>query len=658
MSKIAVKIKELNEKLLHWSMEYYAKNTPSISDQEYDQKYQEYNTLIKQYPDLEPKNSILQKVGFKSNNKFIKVKHQFPMLSLANAFNKEDIFKFDKQVKDLLHDYQDKSYSIEPKIDGLSISLIYENGKLTRGITRGDGIVGEDVTHNVRAIKDIPQEINYYENIEFRGEIFITKSVFQSLNKSDQKFANPRNAAAGSLRQLNPEIVKQRNLSAFIYAIPNALSHKIYSREQLVQFIKSNGLPVNPHTFFESNIHKAWMVIENLSKLRQTWDYEVDGIVLKLNNIKIYEDVGYTVKFPKYMIAYKFPAELAVTELLDIFATIGRTGRVTYNARLNPISLGGTTISAATLHNASYIEKLDINKGDVVQIKKAGDIIPKVVKVIEKQNKQKWEVQTSCPVCKTTLVKFQEEIDQYCPNQLCPAIHLAKMEHFVCRNAMNIEGISKEIIKTLLNHQILTDLPSIFDLPLRQDDILKLEGFKNKLINNIISAIEKAKNVELDKFLFALGIRHVGQKNAKIIAQRFGSIHKIVQASKDDIEQIRDLGPKVAQSLSLFFGSEQNVKLVHDLIEKGVKIQELQSLNSQALTNLTFVLTGTLSKSREYFKNLIEKNNGNVTNAVSNRTNYLLAGENPGTKLIKAQKLQIPVLSEADFEQLLKDKYE
>ena len=653
MDEIKEYISKLNQKLINLSKKYYQDDNPKVSDQTYDAFYKQYQDLIKQHPHLEPQNSILKQVGFKADNRFKKVKHQNKMLSLANAFNFDDLLKFDTQIKKQLHTNQEIEYIVEQKIDGVSISLHYDKGKLKQGITRGDGLVGEDVTHNILSISDIPQVIQFKGSIEFRGEIFMRKGVFKKLNSQGLKLANPRNAASGSLRQLDSNIVKERQLSAFIYNLPNAYKYKINSQKEALEFIKKQGFKINSRNKFVKNIKESLSIVNQLTSEREKHDYEIDGIVIKVNNISWYEEIGYTSKFPKYMIAYKFPEETATTELLDIFPTIGRTGRVTYNAKLSPVRLAGTTVSAATLHNAEYIEEIKINVGDIVKVKKAGDIIPKVLGVFKKNNNKKWQPAINCPSCHENLFKKHGEVDQYCINVDCPQKNISKFEHFVSRTAMNIEGVSDKLIQTFLDNNIINDLPSIFDIPQKINQILELPGFKIKSFSNISSSIEKAKEVSLSKFIFALGIRHIGQKNAKVLAKRFGTLQAIVNAKNEDIINIRDFGPKASESIINYFSHSSNHEMIESFIEKGVKIKEYKVPVSNKLQGLTFVLTGTLTKGREEFKKIIEKHNGNVATSISAKTNYLLAGKKAGNKIEKARSLDVKIINEKELLQLI-----
>ena len=650
------KIENLRKKLNVWSREYYEKDSPSVSDAKYDSAYSQLIELEKKYPQFYDPNSITQKVGGKTDNRFKKIKHKFPMLSLGNAFNKGELLKFDKQVKDALYAEKDIEYVVEYKIDGLSILVQYENGNFYRAVTRGDGFEGEDVSHNVITIDDVPKKIKYKNSLEVRGEIYMKKSVFEKLNQKGLNLANPRNAASGTIRQLDSKIAKNRKLSAFLYSIPNPLSHNLSTHYQLLKFLEDNKIKINKKTYLAQNIDQAILLVEKMTEKRNDLPYLVDGVVVKVNNIKTWEDIGSTVKFPKYMIAFKFPEEVVETKLVDIFPTVGRTGRITYNAKLSPVKLVGTKVKSATLHNAEYIEELDINVGDIVKVKKAGDIIPKVLGVKLKVNHKKWKRHLNCPSCHSLLKVEKDLVDQYCVNEKCLEKNISNFEHYVSKGAMNIEGFSSETIKTFLKEKLIVDIPSIFNLKNYKDKILSLPGWKEKSLNKLLKAIEDSKNLTLDKFIFSLGIRHVGSKNSKILAKRFGKLENLINASNYSLESIRDIGDKVSESLTSYFLNQKNQELIKKLISLGINIIETEEPKSSVFNGLTFVITGVLNKPRKHFMDIIELNSGNVATAITSKTDYLIVGENPGSKLIKAQNLKVDVLDEDAFNKLLKEK--
>ncbi|MCK5806767.1 MAG: NAD-dependent DNA ligase LigA [Mycoplasmataceae bacterium] len=656
MNDIKQVISGLNKKLIKWAKEYYEDDKPTVSDSVYDASYNQLVELENEYPELKLKDSVTNRVGGETDDRFTKVEHRNPMLSLSNAFNDEALLKFDKQIKDLLHTNKDIEYTIEYKIDGLSISLLYIDGKLDKAVTRGNGLVGEDVTHNVLEIKDVPKTIDSKETMEIRGEAFMPLDVFEELNAKGANFANPRNAAAGTLRQLDSNISKERKLSTFMYSIPNPSNYGFEKHDQTLKFISDNGLNINKDTQVASNIQEAIEMIKGITKKRKGFNYEIDGVVLKVNNISLWEDIGNTVKFPKYMIAYKFPEEVAQTELLDIFITIGRTGRVTYNAKLAPIKLAGTTVQAATLHNADYIRERGINIGDIVEVKKAGEIIPKVIRAKVKNNNEVWTEATNCSSCHGELSRAQGEVDQYCTNKECPQVNISKLEHFVSRVAMDIEGLSTSTIKTFLENGIISDIPSIFEVPNKAEEILSLDNFKIKSFTNISNAINKSKTNELYKLIFGLGIRHVGAKNAKILARRFGKLENIINASVGELMSIRDLGAKVSKSVVDYFSKESNILMLKRLSENGVNPKETDSPVSSIFANSSFVITGTLSKPRKHFADIIEAHNGNVSSAVTSKTTYLLAGEKSGSKLTKAKEYNIIIINEEKLQEMIEEE--
>ncbi|NQZ66261.1 MAG: NAD-dependent DNA ligase LigA [Mycoplasmatales bacterium] len=653
MSVTKEKIKKLNNQLKKWSKEYYDNDNPSVSDQEYDAVYNTLLKLEKENPEYILEDSVTKKVGGSVSSKFQKVTHKYPMLSLGNAFDEEDLIKFNKQIEDVTHDFNEIEYIVEYKIDGLSVSLIYIDGKLFKAVTRGNGIIGEDVTENVKQISDIPEVLNKKVDIEIRGEIYMKNDIFENLNRNGNNFANPRNAAAGTLRQLDEKIVKQRKLSAFMYSIPDSINRDIKFQSEAIEYINKLGVAINTDYKIAKNINEAIEIVKNIIQLRDKLNYVIDGIVIKVNEIKKWAEIGFTSKFPKFMIAYKFPEETATTELIDIFPTIGRTGRVTYNAKLKPVRLAGTNVQAATLHNADYIREINISIGDIVRVKKAGEIIPKVLGVETKRNKQIWKESKICPACENELIRNEGEVDQYCFYEDCPQKNIAKLEHFVSRGAMDIEGLSIATIETFLNNGLITNIPSIYKLNDRISEMLDLPGFQEKSVNNIINAIEKSKSQDLDKFIFGLGIRHVGAKNAKILAKRFGSLEKIVNASNEEITKIRDLGEKVALSATNFFKDDTNKKMLKQLIDLGMNLKEIAAPISNKFSGMTFVITGTLSQTRTFFSDIIESNNGNISGSVTSKTDYILAGSNAGSKLEKAKNLGIKILNEDSFYKLL-----
>ncbi|MCP4336324.1 MAG: NAD-dependent DNA ligase LigA [Mycoplasma sp.] len=646
------KINELKKKLNQWGKEYYTLDKPTVSDAQYDGAMEELKRLESENPELITDTSPTQKVGGTTLDSFKKIKHEFPMLSLLNAFNYDDLLKFSEQIKRELHIKKNLKYSCELKIDGVSISLIYKNGKLKRAITRGNGIIGEDVTNNIRTIKTIPNEIKYKKKIEFRGEIYMSNSTFEKLNNSGDNFANPRNAAAGTLRQLDSLIAKKRKLDAFIYMIPNPLDHNLYTQEDVLKFIKENKLPTNNETKTVNSINEVIEYIKKIMDIKT--NYEYDGIVIKVDNIKLHEEIGHTSKAPKYMIAYKFPEEVETTELLDIFPTVGRTGRITYNAKLSSVRLAGTIVSAATLHNADYIVGLGLSIGDIVEVKKAGEIIPKVIKVFKKNNLKMWKEEKKCPECSKPIIRVKDEVDQYCINVNCPAIIKASIYHFASREAMDIKGLGVQIVNRLVELKLINSIVDIYKL--KKENLIKIEGFKDKSINNLLKSINNSKKQELHRFIFGLGIRYIGIKYSKILSKRFGTLKAIQEAKEINLSSIREIGPKVLESLTSFFINNYN--LIEDFKKVGLKLKEGKTIKSNILINKTFVITGTLSLPRKHFIDIIEMNGGNVSSVISSKTNFLLAGENSGSKKEKALNLNIKVINEKYFYQIIGDSNE
>ncbi|WP_127942754.1 NAD-dependent DNA ligase LigA [Mycoplasma sp. ATU-Cv-703] len=655
--KAAQKVAELRRKLERWSKEYYEKDAPSVSDAVYDAAYLQLEKLEQQFPSLVSPDSITQRIGGKVDQRFQKVAHSQPMMSLANAFDEADLIRFDQHIMNQLARSQPLEYVCELKIDGVSIALIYRQGILTQALTRGDGLVGEDVTHNVKMIADIPYQIPSKQEVEFRGEIYLSHQVFNQLNsQTDQRFANPRNAAAGTLRQLDAKVVQKRRLNAFFYALVNPLAHQLPGQKDVLDFIKSQGLPIEPHGQVVVGIKAAVKQTQKLADQAKKLNYDTDGVVIKVNDLKLYEDIGQTAKYPKSMIAYKFAEEVGQTKLNAIFPSIGRTGRVTYNAKLEPIRLAGTIVSAATLHNADYVRERSINVGDVVKVKKSGAIIPRVLGVARKVNSQPWQEATHCPRCQTRLLRLTGEVDQYCPNINCPARILASLEHFVSKGAMDIRGLSTMTLELFLSEKLVSDLPSIFALDAQRDRILELPKFSDKSTANLLKAIEEAKSRPLAKFIYGLGIRHVGAKTAKILSQRFGSLDNLASAEPAQIEQILTLGPAVTNSVHSFFTDPANIKMLSKFAQLGLKLEQSEVRGSQNLVGVNFVLTGTLSLPREKYVSMIEAQGGNVTSAVTQRTNYLVVGQDPGSKLVKAEQLKIKVIEEKQLKKILQEE--
>lgn len=653
-------IETLKVKINQWNKEYYLDNAPSISDYEFDQYLQDLINLEKKFPELITPDSPTQIVGIKPISNLKKISHQYPMLSLANAFNYDDLKHFDQQIKTLTNKPK-VEYICELKIDGLSISLLYQNGNLQYGITRGDGIIGENVTFNIKNIKDIPINIAINEDMLVRGEIYLSKSDFINLNQSRSEegwdlFANPRNAAAGSLRQLDPEVAKKRNLKAFLYYYVNALDNGINTQSQSLETLKQLGFKVNDKYKKCNDIDEVYEYIKQIIEQRIELDYEIDGIVIKVNDFNLYTTIGSTSKNPKWAIAYKFPAEIVKTKLLDIFATVGRTGKVTYNAKLQPVAIAGTIVKAATLHNADYIMQRDIRIGDIISLKKAGDIIPEIVEVVlpeRSQNLEKWKIIEFCPICKQKLEKLNDEVDQYCINITCEARIIKSLIHFCSRNAMNIEGLSEKIISRFYQLKLIKSIPDIYNLENKKDIIINLNQFGEKLFNNIINSINNSKNNSLEKLLFGLSIRHLGQKSAHQIAQIYGNFSSLKTATIDQIKDIPDIGIVIATSLYEWINLEANKVLIQKLENLSINMKYF-NLNKISTNNQFYqkkvVISGTLTKPRHIIEMELQNLGANIINVVTSKTDYLLVGDAVGAnKLTTAKKLQVKIINEQEY---------
>ncbi|WP_339022935.1 NAD-dependent DNA ligase LigA [Spiroplasma endosymbiont of Crioceris asparagi] len=662
--KIERKINQLKEKLNKWNNDYYVLNQPSVDDLEFDSTMKELIDLETQYPQFKTPDSPTQKVGGSVENIFTKHKHKYQMLSLANAFNFDDLEAFDTKIKKELEE-KPYSYFVEPKIDGLSISLIYENGKLVKGVTRGDGIVGEDVTNNIFTIKSIPKTINNNDKyFEVRGEVYLSKKEFDKINakkfeNGEMLFANPRNAASGTLRQLDSEIVKKRNLDIWTYFLMN--KEHIETHEESLKFLNDLGFQINPLSKHCQNINNVKEQIGYLNEIRDSLEYEIDGIVIKVNEFEYYDILGNTSKFPKWAIAYKFPAEIKETKLLDIFPTVGRTGRITYNAKLKPVKLAGSNVKAATLHNSYFIRDKDIRIGSTVKIKKAGDIIPEVLDSIKDTNYESlpiWTESNLCPSCQNKLERFEGEVDQYCVNIECPRKIIRSLEHFASRDAMNIEGLSIKIIEKLFANKYIVKISDIYKLTNFKNELIMLDKFGEKSVNNLLKSVERSKTNLFEKLIFGLGIRHIGKKTAYIIAKNFKNIDNIINANFEDLSKIRDVGPIVAKSIKDWFEIDQNINLINDLksLNINMNFSGTDVIENNNITSKNFVITGTLSKPRNHFKDLLAKYGANISESVSKNTDYVLAGEEAGSKLEKAKKLNVKILSETELEKLIKEE--
>ena len=631
--------------------EYYALDNPTITDQEYDRYMQELIKIEKEHPDWVKEDSPTKRVGGEVISQFKKIIHEKPMLSLSNVFNEDEIRQFDERIKKEVN----PNYVCELKIDGLSVSLLYKKGKLVRGATRGDGVAGEDITHNVKTIKSIPLVINKPIDVEVRGEIYMSKKSFNELNQkramnNEELLANPRNAAAGSVRQLDSKIAASRKLDCFIYHLPNPNDYGIKTHYEALQFMKDLGFVVNPNIELVKNIDEVLKYIDKWTINRDNLPYEIDGIVIKTNDFKQQELLGFTSKYPKWATAYKFPALEVLTKLKDIKFTVGRTGQVTPNAILEPVRLMGSTISRATLHNEDYVLAKHIKIGDIVSIRKAGDVIPEVVEV-KKERRNGTEIDfkmiDNCPICNSKLIK--KDSAYYCVNDDCDKKKIENLIHFVSRDAMYIEGFGESIVEDFYNMGYLKSIVDFYELKQYKEKLMELEGFGSKSINNLLQSIEKSKQNSLERLLFGLGIRYVGSKTAKILAKKYLNIDNLMQASYDDLMNVKDVGEAIAKSVVEYF--ENNKQLIINLKEHNINMSYLGKINvNENFIGKTFVLTGTLSTiTRNDAKNKIEELGGNVSGSVSKKTDFVIVGENPGSKYDNAVKLGITIWNEQEF---------
>ena len=657
---IQQRIEQLREQLNRWSHEYYVEDQPTVTDAEYDKTYHELLALEKENPEFVTADSPTQRVGGEVLEQFQKVTHTNPMLSLSNAFSKEDLEEFDARLRKLTN--RAIEYVCELKIDGLSIALTYQNGQLQLGATRGDGTTGEDVTGNVRTIKSVPLSLKEPSNIEVRGECYMPKKSFVALNESREEeglevFANPRNAAAGSLRQLDPKIAAKRNLSVFLYSSPSVEELDVSTQEELLEKMAEMGFVTNPERLKCQTIDEVWNYIEMIGAKRQELPYEIDGMVIKVNDFATQEEIGYTVKAPRWAIAYKFPAEEAQTVVRDVEWTVGRTGVVTPTAVMDPVQLAGTTVRRANLHNIDLMKERDIRLEDTVVIHKAGDIIPEVTRVIfEKRpaTSQPYEFPTTCPVCHEKLEHLEDEVAIRCLNPKCPAQLTEGMSHFVSRNAMNMSGIGPSIIKQLFEEGLVLDVADLYKLTL--DQLLALDKIQQKSAENILEAIENSKANSLERLLTGLGIRHVGTKAAKELAQHFGNMKALQEASIEQLLEIDGLGDIIAYSVKTYFEQPSVQELIQELQDRGVNMSYLGKTKADSeasghiLSGKTVVLTGTLEQlTRQDAKEKLESLGAKVTGSVSKKTDVVIAGHSAGSKLDKANALGIEVWSEQQF---------
>lgn len=659
MDNVSKIMDELIEKINKASIEYYVNDNPTITDQEYDDYYNELLRLEKKYPELKKSNSPTLRVGGKVVDKFEKVTHDTPMLSFDDIFNEDEIVLFDERIR---KSCPNASYTLEPKMDGLSGSLLYKNGVLVRAATRGDGLIGENITHNVETIKSVPLKLNKALDIEVRGEIYMSKASFEKCNKEREKngenlFANPRNAAAGSVRQLDSKIAAKRNLDFMAYFLPNPEKYGIKTQEESLKLLKELGFKTNYKlNGIAKGVNDIISYIDDLGKKRPDLPFEIDGVVLKVNSLDDEAKLGFTERVPRWGIAYKFPAEEVLTTLKDIKFTVGRTGKITPNAIFSPVHVAGSIVSKATLHNEDYCLDKDVRVGDVISIRKAGDVIPEVVEVKKERrtgNEVLFKMIENCPMCSSKLVK--EDANYFCKNSLCPARKIEGLIHFASRDTMNIDGLGERIIEDFYNMGFIKSISDIYLLSNHKEDLIELEGFGEKSVNNLLNSIENSKNNSLEKVLFALGIRHVGKKTAKIIAKRYKTIDNLINASEEELTSVNDIGEIIAKSIKEYLSDSNNLNLIEDLKKLGLNFEYKNEGEDDKLSGMTFVLTGTLEKyKRDELTKILENKGAKVTSSVTKKTSAVIVGDKPGSKYDKALKLGITIYNEKDVENIIK----
>ncbi len=666
--EVLERIKKLREEINYHNYRYYVLDSPVISDEEYDALMHELKELEEKYPETITPDSPTQRIGAPPSDKFRTVPHHVPMLSLDDAFTPEEIREFDSRVKKFLGIDHDIEYTVEPKMDGLAVELVYEKGIFVLGSTRGDGYNGEDVTNNLRTIPSIPLKllsihVPVPELLEARGEVYMEKDAFEKLNREREKqglptFANPRNAAAGSLRQLDPKVTASRPLNIFCYGVGRVQGHSFKTQWEVLQTLKKWGLRVNPLAKKVTGIEKAIKYHEKLAKMRPELNYEIDGMVIKVNDLELQEKLGTKAKSPRWAIAYKFEAAQSVTRIIDIILSVGRTGAITPVAVMEPVKVGGVTIRRATLHNEDEIKKKDIRIGDWVIVRRAVDVIPEVVKPLKERRTGKekpFVMPKYCPVCGSRLVKKPDEAIWRCPNPDCFPRLAKRIAHFVSKPAMDIEGLGPKVVEQLITAGIIRDIPDLYYI--KKEDLLSLEGFAEKSADNLLKAIERSKKTTLPKFLFALGIRHVGEVTAQVLAKHFKRLDKVMNASLEELEAIPGIGPEVANSIYNWFQDEKNRELIKRLLEAGITIESMEDEEEKPLEGKSFVFTGSLkSMKRAEAKKLVISLGGRVQTTVGHNTDFVVVGENPGSKLEKARALGVKTISEDEFLQMVGKK--
>ncbi|WP_050635529.1 NAD-dependent DNA ligase LigA [Candidatus Stoquefichus sp. SB1] len=654
------RLQEIKKLLNEYNYQYYVLDNPTVSDQEYDRLMQELQQIEMQHPEWLTADSPSQRVGGQVLDNFTKVTHQRMMLSLGNIFNEDELREFDDRIREI---YPDVEYVCELKIDGLAVSLVYADGHLDYGATRGDGTIGEDITHNVKTIKSIPLSIDYDGDFEVRGEIFMPKKSFNELNRQREAagetlFANPRNAAAGSVRQLDSSIAAKRGLDAFLYMVPTATEVGCTTHKEALDYIKKLGFKTNPMTRVCQNIQEVWAFIQEMTEKRETLPYEIDGIVIKVNNLQRQERLGYTAKVPKWAIAYKFPAEEVVTKLKDIIFTIGRTGQITPNAVLEPVRVAGSTVQRATLHNEDNVKHKDIRVGDYVVVRKAGDVIPEVVRALKERrdgSEKAFTMISVCPYCGSKLIRKDNEAAYYCLNEQCDSKKIERIIHFASRDAMNIEGLGEKIIEQFYNLGFVKSIEDIYALYKHEQEIMDIEGFGKKSMDNLVAAIEKSKENSMEKLLFGLGIKGIGAKMADNLSKELKNMDGLLTVSTAKLLSIKDVGETIVQSINRFRRDPASLELIEHLKALGLNMEYLKetSLIQESIFNgKTVCVTGTLElMTRKEIKDYLARLGANVTGSVSKKTDFLICGRDAGSKLEKANQLGVTVMSEEEFKE-------
>ncbi|HHY41130.1 MAG TPA: NAD-dependent DNA ligase LigA [Syntrophaceticus sp.] len=655
------KVEELRSEIRKHDYHYYVLDNPLITDQEYDSLMRELESLEREFPELITPDSPTQRVGGAPLEQFRSVRHTTPLYSLANAFEAEDLRDFDRRVRQLSGTAVD--YVVEPKIDGLTVVLTYENGEFVLGATRGDGITGEDITENLRAVRLLPKRLKGAPpRLVVRGEAFMPKKAFALLNeerdaKGEQPFANPRNAAAGSLRQLDPRVTAGRTLGVYVYQILEGIDREISTQWEALSLLREFGFSVQEQSSYCRDIEEVIDCCNQWIEKRQTLNYEIDGLVVKVNSLQLYNILGYTAKSPRWAIAFKFPAEQAVTRVRDIFVRVGRTGVLTPTAILEPVQIGGVTVSRATLHNEEMIRQKDVRIGDHVVVQRAGDVIPEVVRVLPERRTGEeavFKMPDYCPVCGSEVLHLEGEVAARCTGIACPAQLKELVIHFVSREAMDVEGMGPALVEQLVDKKMISDPADIYTLS--REDLAKLERMGEKSADNVVRAIEKSKGRGLAHLLYALGVRHVGIRAAETLANKFGSMDALAKASFEELTGIPEIGPKIARSIEIFFQQEQTSRLIGKLKRAGVKMEQDRTKENGelVLAGKVFVLTGTLPNlTRKEAEELIKKHGGKVSSSVSKKTDYVVAGSDPGQKYDKAKQLGIPIISEDELLQMV-----